>query len=53
MTALSHTSRRKLSLLTLATELQNVSKASRIMGSRRERLALHAMRGRRKDGAAA
>lgn len=32
MTAHSHSTRRKLSLLKLAEELQNVSKACRIMG---------------------
>jgi transposase InsO family protein len=36
MTALSHGTRRKLSLLHLAEELQNVSKACRIMGYHRD-----------------
>jgi hypothetical protein len=37
MTTLSHSSRRKLSLLKLAEELQNVSKACRIMRYHRAR----------------
>jgi hypothetical protein len=36
MTALPHSTRRKLSLLKLAEELQNVSKACRIMGYHRD-----------------
>jgi hypothetical protein len=36
MTALAQSTRRKLSLLKLAEELQNVSKACRIMGYHRD-----------------
>ncbi|MEM9558650.1 MAG: helix-turn-helix domain-containing protein, partial [Acidobacteriota bacterium] len=36
MTALTHSTRRKLSLLQLAEELGNVSKACKIMGYHRE-----------------
>jgi hypothetical protein len=36
MTAISQSTRRKLSLLELAHELQNVSKACRIMGYHRD-----------------